>query len=69
MTEYVKTEDGAMQATDRVTDTTVGRALLSEIMPKVYLSIDQPDHEQRRHLQLNQRLLSYVGLERNGNFC
>ena len=34
VTEYVKTEDGSMEATDLVTDTTVGRALLSEIMPK-----------------------------------
>ncbi|WP_443636289.1 DNA-directed RNA polymerase subunit beta' [Candidatus Njordibacter sp. Uisw_058] len=34
VTEYVKSEDGAMQATNVVTDTTVGRALLSEIMPK-----------------------------------
>ena len=34
VTEYVKSEDGSMQATDAVTDTTVGRALLSEIMPK-----------------------------------
>ena len=34
VTEYVKSEDGSMQATDVVTDTTVGRALLSEIMPK-----------------------------------
>ena len=34
VTEYVKSEDGSMQATDVVTDTTVGRALLSEIMPQ-----------------------------------
>ena len=34
VTEYVKSQDGSMQATDAVTDTTVGRALLSEIMPK-----------------------------------
>ena len=34
VTEYVKSEDGSMQATNVVTDTTVGRALLSEIMPK-----------------------------------
>jgi len=34
VTEYVKTEDGSMEATDVVTETTVGRALLSEIMPK-----------------------------------
>ena len=34
VTEYVKAEDGSMQATNVVTDTTVGRALLSEIMPK-----------------------------------
>ena len=34
VTEYVKAEDGSMEATDVVTETTVGRALLSEIMPK-----------------------------------
>jgi len=34
VTEYVKSEDGSMQATDVVTATTVGRALLSEIMPQ-----------------------------------
>ena len=34
VTEYVKTEDGSMESTQVVTDTTVGRALLSEIMPK-----------------------------------
>ena len=34
VTEYFKAEDGSMQATNVVTDTTVGRALLSEIMPK-----------------------------------
>jgi DNA-directed RNA polymerase subunit beta' len=32
--EYQKTEDGSMDVTHTVTDTTVGRALLSEIMPK-----------------------------------
>ena len=34
VTEYVKAEDGSMEATEVVTETTVGRALLSEIMPK-----------------------------------
>jgi DNA-directed RNA polymerase subunit beta' len=34
VTEYAKAEDGSMEATDVVTETTVGRALLSEIMPK-----------------------------------
>jgi DNA-directed RNA polymerase subunit beta' len=32
--EYTKAEDGSMEATHTVTDTTVGRAILSEIMPK-----------------------------------
>ena len=34
VTEYAKAEDGSMEATEVVTETTVGRALLSEIMPK-----------------------------------
>ena len=34
VTEYVKAEDGTLEGTDTVTDTTVGRALLSQIMPQ-----------------------------------
>ena len=34
VTEYTKAEDGTMEAFDTVIDTTVGRALLSEIMPQ-----------------------------------
>ena len=34
VTEYVKAEDGSLEGTDTVTDTTVGRALLSQIMPQ-----------------------------------
>jgi DNA-directed RNA polymerase subunit beta' len=32
--EYIKSEDGSMEAFNTVTQTTVGRALLSEIMPQ-----------------------------------
>ena len=34
VTEYAKAEDGTLEAFDTVVDTTVGRALLSEIMPQ-----------------------------------
>jgi DNA-directed RNA polymerase subunit beta' len=34
VTEYVKAEDGTLEGTNTVTDTTVGRALLSQIMPQ-----------------------------------
>ena len=63
-----KSADGVFTEKLRVVDTTVGRALLSEILPKgLSFDLDQPGHDEEDHLRDDQRVLSRARSEGDGH--